>query len=279
VNEPAQSPAKELIISPCREWQAAAASAIIGWTGEHLAWSVSPGVNGPDPADARSGVNALAWSQAEGSGLLTYAPFPEYGGPAASYGNDPSGSLNEYPAGLWPGTSQPAPWGNEQCPCSGAWLAWVAVLSPPYAESNEAYGLHAQTGFWVHLSNSMLGLGPNLNPNGVTLALRSRYRLDTYVTGFRASCEIWAFNSLGNPGWNGGVIGDASSFRPRNVAWLQAIAPGVNLWREVPVPLANSGSDTYANGLVGLAQFDFWGLTPAQWSAGTIGHTPISGAP
>jgi hypothetical protein len=293
---PSQSPARELIRSRAGEWLSNGAPPIIATAWEHLAWNVVSSPTAPDPDTARALVNLLGWSQAEGSGLYTYAPFPEYGAQAASYGNDPSNffppqpplpPMNLYPAGLWPGTTQAAPWGNEQCACSGAWLAWLTNLDPPISLADETYGIHGQCGFWCYLSSAMLSLGP-LWPGGYyaayesdTLAVRSRYRLPIAATGFRAFCEIWAFDVGGSPGWNswdpsaGGV---ATSYQPRFVTWQNGLDILPGRWNEVPVPTDDSSPNgTVADGFVGLAQFDFWGLTPAEWSAGTYTHIPITG--
>jgi hypothetical protein len=83
-------------------------------------------------------------------------------------------------------------------------------------------------------------------------------------------------NSSGAGGWDDYASGAAAGVpdfyigvMPRNVSLVAAIAAGPGVWREVPVPSGTTGTGSLADGFLGLATFEIWGITWAAWQAAT----------
>jgi hypothetical protein len=56
---------------------------------------------------------------------------------------------------------------------------------------------------------------------------------------------------------------------PRNVQLVAPISVAPGVYREVPLPTATTGSGSLADGFLGLATFEIWGITWPAWQAAT----------
>ena len=297
---PAQSPGKELVRSACREW-AGAPIGNVRELGQSLCcgWG---GVGAAEQTDVIGYVNANNWSSCVNKSApnydydLTLSGFPAhwqnwpmvYG--IDSWGITPaSGGAGAYC--YWPGgAAGGGPAGN---PGANS-MMWLG----PKITSNTQKGIlffndtagdgyaqqfffgFCQASWWVYLPGQLSRtLDPALSGNylSMTDAYRGRYQLDRYRAGFKAHCELWAAKSDGTFGWETGLgVGYAEGIPPYGIGAMPryctldaVIGVGPNQWREIPIPTATTGSDTLANGFLGLANFEIWGITWAAWQAAT----------
>jgi hypothetical protein len=298
MNTPAQSPAKEMVISPCREWWRGTGPNVLE-TGQSLSCGlggvVGGGNDGENAAGVISGVNALNWSQA----IYKSAPNYDYdmnesGDPSPAwpmvYGTDSTGSMpgagdNYWPGGVGGGGPAATPgaesmmWLFDQPGCVGSYPNTPGDTAYP----RQYFFRFCQASWWVYLKGWLSQIQtPDPNTPGLmddwsmTYAYRGRYKLDHYRNGFRANCELWAFNSNGEFGWDDydqgvaeGVPDYYIGVMARNVSLVAAISVAPGIYREVPIPTGTTGSGSLAGGFLGLATFEVWGITWAAWKAAT----------
>jgi hypothetical protein len=284
MNTPAQSPARELVRSPCREWAGAPLGNVV-----EAGNSLSFGTGGVGAAEAAAaaldGVNALDWPQAVNKSAPNYdydltVPDPYVYG-TDSYGSTPAGGYNYWPGGVAGGGVAGTPGANSmmwlftQPGCVGNFPNTPGDTANP----QQYRFLFCQASWWVYLKG---WLSQTWDPAGsgsylsMTCAYRGRYQLDRYRTGFRATCELWAFNSSAAFGWDDYLLGAAAGVpdyyigvMPRNVSLVAPIAAGPGVYREVPIPTATTGSGSLADGFLGLASFEIWGISWPAWQAAT----------
>ena len=290
MNAPSQSPARELVRSPCREWAGAPIGNVVE-AGNSLSYGVDGVDLAPDPAGALAGVNALDWSQAVNKSAPNYdydlsVPDPYVYG-TDSYGATPAGGYNYWPGGAPGGGPAGTPGANSmmwlftQPGCVGNFPNTPGDTANP----QQYRFIFCQASWWVYLKGWLSQIyDPDAPGDGytegayisATYAYRGRYQLDRYRTGFRAACELWAFDSSGAFGWDDYSLGAAAGVpdyyigvMPRNVSLVAAIAAGPGVYREVPIPTATTGSGSLADGFLGLATFECWGTSWAAWQAAT----------
>ena len=285
MNIPAQSPAKEMVISPCREWYSAPGPNVVE-AGNSLSCGVGGVGAGEDPAGAVDGVNALDWDAAVNASAPNYDYDPTPPCPAVygtdSYGSQPSGGYNYWPGGAAGGGVVGTPGAN-----SMMWLFTEAGCVGNYPNTpgdtlnpQQYFFRFCQASWWVFLEGWLSRIP---DPSGLvgsyasmTYAYRGRYKLDHYRTGFRANCELWALDSSGAFGWDDYAEGIAEGLppsyigvMPRNASLVSTIAVAPGQWREVPVPSGTTGSGSLADGFLGLATFEIWGIPWPAWQAAT----------
>jgi hypothetical protein len=285
MNTPAQSLAKEMVMSPGREWQSAPGPSVVE-AGNSLSYGTGGVGADEDASDAVNGVNGLDWGAAVNVSAPNYDYEPTGPCPAVygtdAYGSQPGGGFNYWPGGAPGGGVAPTPGANS--------MMWVfdqpgCVGNYPNTPGDTAHPAQyffrfCQASWWVYLKG---WLSQIMDPSGLTesyvsmtYAYRGRYKLDHYRDGFRANCELWARNSSGAWGWDdyasGIAVGLPSYYigvMPRNVSLVAAIAVGPGEYREVPLPTGTSGSGSLEDGFLGLATFEIWGITWAAWQAAT----------
>ncbi|MGA2657773.1 MAG: hypothetical protein ABSH34_09660 [Verrucomicrobiota bacterium] len=282
---PAQSPAKEMVMSPCGEWQSTPGPDVV-----EAGNSLSCGTGGvgadEDVSGALDGVNGLDWSAAVNNSAANYdyeptAPCPAVYG-TDSYGSQPYSGYNYWPGGAPGGGVAGTPGAN-----SMMWLFTQPGCVGNYpntpgdtAHAQQYFFRFCQASWWVYLKGWLSQIkdpsGETESYASMTYAYRGRYKLDHYRNGFRANCELWAMNSSGAWGWDDYASGAAAGVpdfyigvMPRNVSLVAAIAAGPGVWREVPVPSGTTGTGSLADGFLGLATFEIWGITWAAWQAAT----------
>jgi hypothetical protein len=285
MNTPAQSPAKELVISPCREWSGAPTGPIVE-AGQSLSYGTGGYGAGEDAWGAISGVQALTWADAiyPSAPNYDYDPAPPcplvYG--VDTYGATPSGGYNYWPGGAAGGGTASAPSGE-----SVMWLSDAARCVGSYPNTpgdtinaRQYFFRLCQASWWVYLPGWLSRI-PDFEGyvggyESMTYAYRGRYKLDRYRAGFRANCELWAVNSSGAFGWDdyadGVAMGTADAYigiLPRNVVYDAPIGAAPGIWREVLIPAETSGSGSTEDGFLGLATFEVWGIGFDQWRAAT----------
>jgi hypothetical protein len=261
---------RELVITQAREWMGSA-----HFTGTLLSY----GLLGNNPAGAIAGVNALNWSQAN-----VGPPFPVGAGPgysltasfAPTSGNSPVGYWVD-PWGATPGGTG-GPYNYAYQPLTGlpgisngannAWHDYTEVggaarFTMP-AEEQTLW--EAQMACWIAVpaGNIIVGLAP------ATYAYRARYKTAEAVTGFQATCEIWAQNAHGGWGWDTTSPSyQCTVVLGRNFALVETFSLSAGIWRPVACPTGTSGSGTQAAGFIGLGVFEVWGVSWADWQAAT----------
>jgi hypothetical protein len=283
--EPVQSPAKEIVQSAAHEWAAAPGPNIVE-AGQSLSYGIGGGGADENPSGVISGVGALAWSAAVNNSAPNYAYGPTPPCPLVygtdSYGATPTGGYNYWPGGAAGGGVAGTPGAN-----SMMWLFIVAGCvgsypnTPGDGNAQQYFFRFCQASWWVYLKGYLSKI---LDPPGnstesyasMTYAYRGRYLIDRYRQGFQAACELWAFNSQGEFGWDdyaagaaGGVPDYFIGVMPRNATLVGPIAAGPGQYREVPIPTATTGSGSLADGFLGLATFECWGITWPAWQAAT----------
>jgi len=284
---PARSPMSEIGASPFSEWQPGQTGNVVE-AGNSLCcgWG---GVGAAQNTAVIGFVNANDWSSAVNKSAPNYdydltVPDPYVYG-IDSWGVTPaSGGAGAYC--YWPGGA--AGGGVAGTPGANS-MMWLFTQpgcvgnfpnTPGDTTNPQQYRFRfCQASWWVYLPGQ---LSRTLDPAGsgsylsMTDAYRGRYQLDRYRLGFRANCELWAFTSAGAFGWDDFTLGAAGGVpdyyigvMPRNVTFVENIAVGPNTWREVPIPTATTGSGSLADGFLGLATFEVWGITWPAWQAAT----------
>jgi len=272
-------------MSPCGEWQSTPGPDVV-----EAGNSLSCGTGGvgadEDVSGALDGVNGLDWSAAVNNSAANYdyeptAPCPAVYG-TDSYGSQPYSGYNYWPGGAPGGGVAGTPGAN-----SMMWLFTQPGCVGNYpntpgdtAHAQQYFFRFCQASWWVYLKGWLSQIkdpsGETESYASMTYAYRGRYKLDHYRNGFRANCELWAMNSSGAWGWDDYASGAAAGVpdfyigvMPRNVSLVAAIAAGPGVWREVPVPSGTTGTGSLADGFLGLATFEIWGITWAAWQAAT----------
>ncbi len=289
MNTPSQSPAKEMVMSPAREWWAAAGPNVTE-AGNSLSYGlggvVGGGGDGENASGVISGVNALSWAAATNKSAPNYDYDLSSGAPGNpwvygtdSCGSQPGGGCNYWPGGGAGGGVAGTPGAN-----SMMWLFTQPGCVGNYPNTPgdtihpaQYFFRFCQASWWVYLKGWLSRIEvPSGTPWSMTYAYRGRYKLDHYRNGFRANCELWACNSLGEFGWDDYDLGEAAGVpdyyigvMPRNVSLVAAISVAPGIYREVPIPTATTGSGSLADGFLGLATFEIWGITWPAWQAAT----------
>lgn len=252
--------------SACREWQSSLVPA-----GTLLSY----GILGDNAAGAIAGVNGLNWSQANvgppfrvGSGQ-GYSLTPSF---APTSGYSPVGYWVD-PWGATPGSST-GPYNYDYEPITGlpgisinngnAWHDYAQPGGAAYftMPAQEGTIWEAQMGCWVYSFGSIA-----IGSAAATYAYRSRYQTGAGVSGFQATCEIWAKNSEGAWGWDDYATGLCAAVLGRNFALVGTFALEPGVWREVACPTATTGSGGRADGFLGLGVLEVWGVSGAAWQA------------
>jgi hypothetical protein len=254
--------------------------------GNSLSYGIGGVGAGENAASAVSGVNALAWSAAVNNSAPNYdyelvAPCP------AVYGTDSYGSQPYFGHNYWPGG---APGGGVAGTPGANCMMWLftqpgCVGNYPNTPGDtldavQYFFRFCQASWWVYLKGWLSQIkdpsGQTESYASMTYAYRGRYELDHYRTGFRATCELWARNSAGAWGWDdfpSGVAAGVPDFyigvMPRNVKLVAPLTVWPGQYVEVPMPTGTSGSGTAANGFLGLATFDVWGIDFTTWQRAT----------
>jgi hypothetical protein len=273
------------------KFQLSQASAQVAEAGSSLSCGVGGVGAGEDPVTAVNGVNAMDWDAAVNLSAPNYdyaptAPCPTVYG-ADSYGCQPAGGYNYWPGAAAGGGVVGAPGAN-----SMMWLFNKAGCVGNYPNTpgdtlnpQQYFFSLCQASWWVYLPGWLSrisdpnwpGDGYDLQPYvSMTYAYRGHYELDQYRTGFRANCELWAFDSSGAFGWDDYPDGIADGLppsyigvMPRNVTFVRSITICPGEYVEVPVPTGTSGSGSTEDGFLGLATFDVWGIDFATWQSYT----------
>jgi hypothetical protein len=230
-------------------------------------------------AGAIAGVNALNWTQANvgppfkvGAGMgysLTPSFTPTSGYSPVGYWVDPWGATPGSENGPYnyayqvltglPGISEGA---------NNGWHDYTGVGGAARftMPAEEATVWEAQMGCWIYApaGNIVIGLA------GATYAYRGRYKTAEAVSGFQATCEIWAQNAQKTWGWDSTSPGyNCTVVLGRNFAFVENFTLAAGIWRPVACPTATSGSGTLAQGFMGLGVFEVWGVSWDDWQAAT----------
>ncbi len=125
----------------------------------------------------------------------------------------------------------------------------------------------AQMGCWLYtpLGNTRIGSA------AATYAYRGRYQVESQETGFQATCEIWAQKADGTWGWDSISAGvySCTAVLGRNFAQSGTFSLAPQQWRDVACPTGTGGSGGLDDGFLGLAVFEVWGVSWADWQAAT----------
>lgn len=242
MSDPAESPDRELVRSPAKEW-VAQPDPSVPWC-EDMNWLDYDYFTGKNPAAALTACAGLSWSSIEQGTPYSGQLLKFYDAQNAAY---PFVGL-AYNASYWFGQLANA-------------------LEPLFPDALAAdtplhTAMHYQATFWSGqislwcFDQDTLGDGwgtCTLPPGGYqfipfTYAGRGRFKVQRFfATGFLAKGEIWDNNR---------VLG------VRNLAWIGDTATTPNTWNEVPQP-------TDEGGAVGNFVFRYYGMTKAQWAAAT----------